>query len=282
MRVMSPWPCPRPSHAAPTRRATPVQTRSLSPLAGLLLALACGALAAGAGASVRAAPAAAPAGPVATDAALPFDAPTVAALRAAAEERARAAWTGAPPSRITVTLGRLDPQLRLPACGAVEPFVPTGMPAWGPTRIGARCADGLSNWRVTLPATVQIRVQALVAAAPMPAGQTLAAGTLLTAEVDAGTTPDLLPPDAAQAAGRLLGRAIAAGEPLRRNHLRQRQWFAAGDVVAVVAHGPGFSVSGQGRALAPGIEGQAVSVRTETGRVVTGYPSGDHRLEVSL
>lgn len=204
------------------------------------------------------------------------------ALRQSAEQRARAAWTGSPPQRVTVTLGRIDPQLQLAPCGAVEPYHPAGMAPWGPTRVGLRCADGMTSWKVTLPATVQITVQALVALVALPAGQTIAPNQVATAEVDASASADLLPPEPTQAVGRLLGRALAVGEPLRRGHLRQRQWFAAGDTVVVVAAGPGWTVTTQGRAVSAGVEGQTASVRTDGGRVVTGYPKADHRLEVAL
>ena len=69
---------------------------------------------------------------------------------------------------------------------------------------------------------------------------------------------------------------------MRAEQLRRRQWFAAGDPVRVVAAGPGFAVSGEGVALTPGLEGQAVRVRTESGRVVTGMAAGDKLVEVSL
>lgn len=221
------------------------------------------------------------AAPAAVPAAWP-DPALAAVVRQAAEQRARATWTGSPPLHVKVTLGRLDPQLQLAPCGLVEPFVQPGLPAWGQTRIGLRCADGMTTWKVSLPANVQIAVQALVAIVPLPAGQTIGAQQVGVAEVDAATVPDLLPPEPGLAVGRLLGRAAAAGEPLRRSHLRQRQWFAAGDTVVIVASGGGWTVTTQGRALSAGIEGQLASARTESGRVVTGHATRDHRLEVTL
>lgn len=219
------------------------------------------------------------AAPSSSPSALP-DPALAAVLRQAAEERARAAWAGAPPQQVKVTLGQVDPQLQLAPCGLIEPFFQPGLPAWGRTRIGLRCADGITTWKVSLPATVQITVQALIAIVPLRPGLTITPQQLANAEVDAGAVPDLLPPEPGLAVGRQVGRAVAAGEPLRRSHLRQRQWFAAGDTVAVVASGAGWTVTAQGRALSAGVEGQAASVRTEGGRVVSGYPRSDHRLEV--
>ena len=61
-----------------------------------------------------------------------------------------------------------------------------------------------------------------------------------------------------------------------------RHWFAAGEVVTVVAVGAGFAVSAEGLALGPGLEGQLTRVRTESGRIVSGMPTGERRLEIAL
>ena len=213
---------------------------------------------------------------------LVVDPALAAALQGQAEARARAAWGAAPLLRVQVALGRPDPRLQLAACARIEPFDPSGVPAWGATRIGLRCAEGTVAWKVTLPATVQMFTRALVLPTGLPAGATIAAGQLATAEVDAAAHADPVLTDEAQALGRVLARPVAPGEALRRGHLRVRQWFAAGDTVRIVASGAGWSVSGEGRAIGPGIEGQPVSVRTDSGRTVTGYATGERRLEVAL
>ena len=59
-------------------------------------------------------------------------------------------------------------------------------------------------------------------------------------------------------------------------------WFKAGDTVRIMAMGPGYAVSSEGLALGPGLDGQAIRVRTEGGRIVTGIAAGDHRVELSL
>jgi flagellar basal body P-ring formation protein FlgA len=213
----------------------------------------------------------------------PIDEKLAASLQRLAQERARAAWgTTQPLLRVQVTLGRLDPRLQLAACARVEAFAPAGVPPWGATRIGLRCADAALAWKVTLPATVQMFTHALVVPSGMAAGQTITSSQLALAEVDAAAQPDRVLTDAAQATGRVLARSVAPGEALRRGHLRARQWFAAGDMVRIVASGPGWTVSSEGRAIGHGIEGQPVRARTDGGQTVTGYATGDHRLEVPL
>ena len=88
--------------------------------------------------------------------------------------------------------------------------------------------------------------------------------------------------DESLAVGRTLARSLSPGQSLRQSHLKLRQWFAAGETVKVVAMGSGFSVAGEGQAITPGIEGQPARVRTESGRVLTGVPVGEHRMELAL
>lgn len=186
-----------------------------------------------------------------------------------------------PGSRVEVDVGTLDPRLRLAPCPRVQPYLPPGSKAWGKTRIGLRCLEGPTPWNVYLPVTVKVFGRALVAAAALPAGVTLAAGDLREDEVDlAAAGPALTVP--AAAVGRTLARALAAGEPLRQPDLKARQYFASGQTVQIVAVGNGYQVSSEGQALAPGFEGQPVRVRTDSGRIVIGQPVAGRRVDITL
>jgi flagella basal body P-ring formation protein FlgA len=185
-------------------------------------------------------------------------------------------------ARVEVEVGPLDPRLRLAPCERVEPYLPTGTRLWGRTRIGLRCTQGVSHWNVYLPVTVKMYGTALVAATPLAAGSVIAEGDLRTAEVDLAAAPGQAFADAQRVVGRTVARAIPAGEAVRDADLKVRQWFAAGETVRVVAQGAGFAVAGEGQALMPGVEGQPVRVKTESGRVLTGMPVGERRVELSL
>jgi len=185
-------------------------------------------------------------------------------------------------ARVELELGPLDPRLKLAPCERIEPFVPTGMRLWGKSRIGLRCMAGPVAWKVYLPVTVKVFGQALVAAGPLQAGAELTVLDLRYAEVDLGTFNTPAFTDANRLAGRVLTRALAAGEPVRGEALRTRQWFGAGEIVTLTAMGRGFAVSSEGQALSPGMEGQPVRVRTENGRIVTGLPVGARRVEIGL
>ena len=187
---------------------------------------------------------------------------------------------GAP--RVEVSVGQLDPRLRLAPCQHVEPYVPEGMRLWGKSRIGLRCTAGPSKWNVYLPITVKVFGKALVATSGAASGSVLTAADLTQAEVDLAEDASSVVVSAEQAVGRTLTRALKPGQSLRQSHLKARQWFAAGETVTVLAQGDGFSVAGEAQALNPGIEGSPVRVRTESGRVLTGLPTGERRVELPL
>ncbi|HET9823160.1 MAG TPA: flagellar basal body P-ring formation chaperone FlgA [Burkholderiaceae bacterium] len=201
-------------------------------------------------------------------------------VHALAQEASRAA--AAPGLRVEVRVGRLDARLKLAPCADVRPYLPAGMRLWGAARIGLRCHDSAVRWNVFLPITVDVYGPALVAHAPLPAGHTLAADDLRTAEVLLSATPAPALQRADTALGRTLARPLAAGAALHGADLRARQWFAAGDTVRVVAVGSGWRIAGEGQALAPGLEGQSVRVRTESGRIVAGVAVGEREVEVPL
>lgn len=192
----------------------------------------------------------------------------------------QAATPGAP--RIEVLVGQLDPRLRLAPCQRIEPYLPEGTRPWGKSRIGLRCTQGSVKWNVYLPVTVKVYGRALVASNAIAAGSVIGAADVAQAEVDLAEDSSAPLVDAELVVGRTAARALKAGQGLRAAHLKPRQYFAAGELVTVLAQGPGFSVASEGQALTNGIEGQLARVRTESGRVLTGLPTRDRRLEVGM
>lgn len=187
-----------------------------------------------------------------------------------------------PGLRVQVRVGRLDPRLHLAPCASVQPYLPTGMRLWGSARIGLRCLDAGVRWNVFLPIHVDVFGPALVANAPLVAGHLLAAGDVRVAEVNLAATASAPLANPQLAVGRLLARPLGAGAAVHQHDLRARQWFAAGDNVRVVATGRGWRISGEGQALAPGVEGRSVRVRTESGRVISGIAVAERLVEVAL
>jgi flagellar basal body P-ring formation protein FlgA len=200
----------------------------------------------------------------------------VQSLASAASQQA------APGLRVEVRIGQLDARLKLAPCANVQPYLPVGMRLWGNARIGLRCADAGVRWHVFLPITVDVFGPGLVATAALPAGAVLGAADVKTTTVNLSAVPSAALASADLVVGRALARPLAAGDALREADLRARQWFAAGDNVRIVAGGSGWRIHGEGQALAPGLEGHTVRVRTESGRIVSGLAAGDRLVEVPL
>lgn len=210
-----------------------------------------------------------------------LDAPLQQQVRTLAQAAGRhaGAATGA---RVEVEVGALDPRLRLAPCQQVQPYLPAGSKPWGKTRVGLRCVQGPVAWNVYLPVTVKVFTPGLVAAGPLAAGAVLTEADIKVAEVDVAEGPTPALSRAALALGRTLARPLAEGDTLRQGDLRARQFFNAGDMVQLVAVGGGLQVSAEAQAMAPGLEGRSVRVRTESGRIVTGTAVAERRVEVAL
>jgi flagella basal body P-ring formation protein FlgA len=153
---------------------------------------------------------------------------------------------------------------------------------WGKSRIGLRCKDGQTPWNVFLPITVKIYGHALTVPGGAAAGSVLSDADVADAEVDLAEEFTVAITDPKQAVGRTLAQAIRPGQTLRQGQLKVRQLFAAGETVKVVAAGDGFALESEGQALNNGLEGQLARVRTESGKVLTGMPAGERRIEVAL
>ena len=218
--------------------------------------------------------------PAATARAQAMDAALATQVQQFALEATRQA--GLPALRIEVRVGQLDPRLRLAPCTVVQPYLPAGMRLWGAARIGLRCADPGVRWNVFLPVNVDIFGPALVANDSMAAGQVLSAQDLRSAEVNLAAARDAPLTRSEAVVGRALARPLAAGAALYSRDLRARQWFVAGDSVRIVASGNGWRISGEGQALAAGVEGQSVRVRTDSGRIVNGVAVAERLVEVAL
>jgi flagellar basal body P-ring formation protein FlgA len=204
------------------------------------------------------------------------------ALRAFAQREAMAQLAHAgvnAPARIEVTGGQLDARTTLAPCARTEAFAPNGVRYWGRASVGLRCVDG-ANWSVLVPVQVRIHGPALVAARSLAANTAFGADDIRMADVEWTREAQGVAIDAAQLDNRVLARPVAAGLPIPLAALRTPQAVGQGDMVKVVGSGAGFSVTTSAVALAAAADGQAVRVRTESGRVLTGTARAGRVVEV--
>ena len=178
--------------------------------------------------------------------------------------------TGGAGLRMEVSLGTLDPRLKLAPCGNMEPYIPPGAKLWGKSRLGVRCVDGVSRWNVSLPVTVNAWGKAWVVRNPVPAGSVVGQNDVVEAEVNWADDPSAVLRDTAQWMGFVAARPLTTGQTLRANMVRPAQVFQAGSQVRVVAQGAGFQIASDGQALTVGVIGQVARVRMDNGRVASG------------
>lgn len=171
--------------------------------------------------------------------------------------------------RIEVEVGQLDPRVQLAPCERIEPYVTPGARLWGRTIINVRCVAGAS-WSVSLPLTVRVYGQALVANGTLLANAPAGPQDFHLAEIDLTRESGQLLTDASLLAGKTLARPMAAGQTLRADYLRVQQTVAPGDPVRVRLLGNGFEIAAEGTALSGAGDGQTVRIRMESGRVVAG------------
>lgn len=184
--------------------------------------------------------------------------------------------------RLDVSVGNIDPRLKLAPCANIEPYVPVGARLWGKNRMALRCVDGMVRWNVSMPVTVKALGRAWVVKNPVASGVAITSSDVIQADVDWAeeAAPVLL--DARVWEGQIATRALATGQTLRIGMLKAAQVFQAGAQVRVVAQGPGFQVSGDAQALSAGVIGQLARVRMDNGRIASGTVVDFHTVKIEL
>jgi len=186
------------------------------------------------------------------------------------------------PLRPEITVGRLDPRLRLAACQQVEPYLPKGARLWGRSRIGLRCLDGHANWNVFLPITVKVWGPAWTARRTIAPGEVLSENDAERAEVDWAEHPAPVIAQADDWVGAITARGLLPGQVLRQNMLRPVQVFKAGTEVKVVVSQARLNLAATGRAMGHGFLGQSVRVKMDSGKTVSGRVQKDSTVVIEM
>ena len=181
------------------------------------------------------------------------------------------------PGRVVITI---DTPMSgaLPACDALEPFLPGGARLWGRVSVGVKCNSG-QPWTRYVPAYVAVHGSYYVAARPIAAGQVLAAADAAVREGDLTALPRGVVVHAAQFDGVTALNSIASGAPLRRESLRAAVAVQQGQTVRMRARGPGFTVSTEGKAMANAAVGALLQVKTPGGQLLSGTVLADGTVE---
>ena len=183
------------------------------------------------------------------------------------------------PGEVRVSFGAVDPRLNLPACQALEPFVPAGGRLWGQGSVGVRC-NGQTPWTIYVTVSVKVMANVVHAVRPLAQGQPVGTADIALQKADLAQLPAGVLTEPALAVGKILVSGIGAGQPLRQDALRSAPVVLQGQTVKLLAQGRGFSVTSEGKALAAAAEGQVVQVRIQSGQTISGIARSGALVEV--
>lgn len=175
------------------------------------------------------------------------------------------------PTRDTVSVGRLDPRLRLQQCDApLQAFRNPGNRRGGRSTVGVRCT-GSQPWTIYASVQVESRAIALAINRAMGRGERIQAQDLTETEINVAELPHGHYGDAERLIGMQLRRSVRAGEILSPLLVAAPNLVTRGETVVVTAAAGGTQVTMQGEALDSGALGDRIRVRnSKSERVVEG------------
>jgi flagellar basal body P-ring formation protein FlgA len=176
------------------------------------------------------------------------------------------------PGKVSIQVENIDKRIVLPACPALEAFLPQGAQLNGNSSVGVRCNNNRGGWSVFVPVTVRISIGLLITNKTLLQGQAVRAEDLgsLSSET---LQPDTLT-DPVQAIGKIMKFGVGKGQLLRQNMLRDPYTVIQGQAVQLLTGGRGFQIRSEGLALNNAAEGQPASARTSSGQKVSGVVKG--------
>lgn len=198
---------------------------------------------------------------------------SLAEIHAAVEAHfaARLATAG---GALKLTLGRLDPRLRLAACDReLTASQNPGARALGAGSVNVRC-EGRAQWSIFVPVHFSERRAIVVTARALVPGQVVTAGDLAQREVWISDPAARYLEDPAQAIGKQVLRALAADQALPLQGLKNPRLVRRGAAVTLALERGPVAVRVGGVALQDGALGDRIQARnTVSRRVVEGEVS---------
>lgn len=179
--------------------------------------------------------------------------------------------------QVTINVNEIDRRTALPACSALEAFLPPGGQLLGNSSVGVRCT-GTKPWTLFVPVHVRVSANLLITSRPLQQGHVLRTEDI--ASQSGELTHAGMLTDPAQAIGKVLKFGIGAGQVLKQDMLRAPYAVTQGQTVQLQVEGEGFRIHSEGQALANAAAEQRVQVRTSSGQVVSGVAKAGGIVEV--
>ncbi|MEJ2344669.1 MAG: flagellar basal body P-ring formation chaperone FlgA [Gammaproteobacteria bacterium] len=168
----------------------------------------------------------------------------------------------------SISVGALDPRLRLPRCNKpLEAFATGARRLIGSTTVGVRC-HGAKPWKLYVSAQTVVVGNVVVTTLPLARHHVLKASDLRVARRDLTTLPRGYLEQPQQAVGEVLLRQLGAGQVVRLTEIAAPKLVRRGETVTLTADAAGVLVRMSGKALSDGASGDTVQVRNLSSRRV--------------
>lgn len=200
----------------------------------------------------------------------------LAALEAQAQQFVQNEWANTPHR---IEFGKLDSKLKVANCPAPQ-IEWLNKKRSGSTAVVLRCDS--PSWSLRLPVVVEPNLMIVVSKRALSAGEVLRAEDLELKPAPAGYNAQRAMLNVRDAVGKVVTFSMAAGLPLRPEHLKGQQVIRAGQKVRVLAQDVGFSVSAEGVATRAAMVGEVVVVKMQGGRTVSGVAQADGSVLITL
>jgi len=154
----------------------------------------------------------------------------------------------------------------VPACARLHAEMPQVLRAR--TAMVVRCLAPTA-WNLTVPVTLSLPGAYYAAARTIAPGETLDQGAVKRVQADLLQLPATTVTEPEHVLGRIATQRITQGRAIQSGALRDSGSIQRGQSVRTEVRGAGFVMRGQGRALQSGAPGSQISVRTDSGAIIS-------------
>ena len=185
--------------------------------------------------------------------------------------------------RAEITLGRLDPRLRLAHCTQpLQASQPAGARLSGHTSVAVRCPD-TAEWTIYVTAEIELFGPALVTTRSLARGTSLASSDVKIIETELSSLGHGHLEDLEEIQGMATLRTLPAGTVLTPSMLKAPRIIRRGDRVTLVSGQGPVQVEMLGEAVSDAARGDRVRVRAlNSQRVVEGWVVSANVVKVTL
>lgn len=173
------------------------------------------------------------------------------------------------------------PAVAMPACNSPRPFLPGRNPRIaGNITVGVQCPGDRPATRY-FQARVNVIADYYVAARDLMPGDVLGMTDIRREQGDLSRLPGNVATRPEALLGMSVSRRVAAGRVLSESTVHAPVAIKRGELVRVVAVGPGFSITTEGKALNAAPLGGDVRVSTREGSIVIGRSTNENTVTIT-